>query len=493
MRTRALGCALLLTLSLLVGCTTGPDPIPTSTASPREYLTIATTDPLRQIDPAGVVDQGSAGIVGNVFQRLMTAPPGESVAKPDAARDCKVDNPTVVVCTLNADMTFQNGHALTSSDVKFSIQRALRLDIGGSSVSLLSTLRRIETPDDLTVRFVLNRPDTEFVFALASPAASIVDEEVYDPDKLRDPALTVVGSGPYRISQQDTTTLRFDRFAKYVGPHPAATQTLLVRIFPDSPSVEDAMQNQSVDAVWRGLSNAAVARLDDQLQTGAGRTPTGFSEQVNAKARVHLLAWRPDSPRRGDAALRTAISAALQPDRVLDSIIPPTVDGNVAAFPVGGSPDSVPRPGRTTLTLSYDSTSPDAADTASVLRTRIEAQGDLSVRVVADAADADLHLLDEKAWTDTPLSWLQRYLDAPAIGSSTRVAELTDRYQATNIYDDAERDGLLSELQKQAAADAVLLPLDQTDEHLYLAQGVRWDAASFGPAWQLGLWGVSKA
>ena len=80
---------------------------------------------------------------------------------------------------------FQNGHSLTSSDVKFCIQRALRLDVPGSSAPLLSTLRRIETPDPLTVRFVLSRVDTQFGWALASPAASIVDEQVYNSDEVR--------------------------------------------------------------------------------------------------------------------------------------------------------------------------------------------------------------------------------------------------------------------------------------------------------------------
>ena len=83
----------------------------------------------------------------NVFQRLMTADPGESVLKPDAARDCVFTSPTTYTCTLNEELAFHNGHPLTSSDVKFSIERATRLNVAGSSASLLSSLRRIETPD----------------------------------------------------------------------------------------------------------------------------------------------------------------------------------------------------------------------------------------------------------------------------------------------------------------------------------------------------------
>ena len=48
----------------------------------------------------------------------------------------------------------------------------------------------------MTVRFVLSRPDTQFGWALASPAASIVDEQVYDADEVRGP--TSRSSAPAR-------------------------------------------------------------------------------------------------------------------------------------------------------------------------------------------------------------------------------------------------------------------------------------------------------
>nr|WP_269449794.1 ABC transporter substrate-binding protein [Auraticoccus cholistanensis] len=427
----------------------------------------------------------------------MTVPPGTTseenpaVLKPEAARDCQFVSPVVYECDLNPEMSFHNGHPLTASDVKFSIERALRLDVEGSSVALLDTLRRIETPDELTVRFVLNRPDYQFGFALAAPAASIVDEELYDPDELRPLDLHVVGSGPYRISEQGEEQVRFDRFAKYVGPTPGAEQTLLMQTYPDPGSLEQAMIDGEVDAVWQGLSSAAVTRVRDQIEASTDqRSDAGFSELLLPGARVLRLRWSPDSPARPDADVRQAVSAALQGERTLDSIVPPTIAGYVSSFAVGGQPSPKEAAGRTTLVLSHPSTMLDGADVANVLRSRIEAAGDLSVRVQADAEHADLYLSDDKAWTPTALAWLQTYTDAPAVGSTVRVEELTDRYRASTDADESL--GLLSELQKQAAADAVVLPVQQADEPIYLAEGTTWDAGSFGPGWQLGLWGLRR-
>ena len=187
--------------------------------------------------------------------------------KPDAARDCLFTAATVYTCTLNEDLLFHNGHQLTSSDVKFSIERATRLDVAGSSASLLSSLRRIETPDDLTVRFVLSRVDTQFGWALASPAASIVDEEVYDADEVREPDEPDHRLGPVRGGRlQPGSCSSCSRFATYVGrtPAPAATSWSTGRC-ADSASIEDAMTKGTVDVVWRGLNAAAVTRLSRQV------------------------------------------------------------------------------------------------------------------------------------------------------------------------------------------------------------------------------------
>src|SRR5215210_313394 len=173
--------AAVVTLLTVTGCQLNGSvsPSPTPSGTPPRPFTVMSTDLIRVTDPAAITDSASAVVSLNVFQRLMTAEPGQSVLKPDAARDCIFTSMTIYSCTLNEGLTFHNGHPLTASDVKFSIQRATRLNVGGSSTSLLSSLRRIETPDEQTVRFQLSRPDTQFAWALASPAASILDEEVY--------------------------------------------------------------------------------------------------------------------------------------------------------------------------------------------------------------------------------------------------------------------------------------------------------------------------
>jgi peptide/nickel transport system substrate-binding protein len=492
---RVLAGAALLVLLLLTACRTPgerPAPTPTSSPTPRPF-TVMSTDQIRVTDPAAITDAASTVLALNVFQRLMTADPGGSVLKPDAARDCLFTAANIYTCTLNDDLAFHNGHPLTSSDVKFSIERAARLNVPGSSAAALSSLRRVQTPDEKTVRFVLSREDTQFGWALASPAASIVDEEVYDADRVQDPTDPIIGSGPFMVTKYTGNQLQLSRYPAYVGRNPARLPALVYRSVADSPTLEDAMARGLVDVVWRGLDTAAVTRFSQQVrQNPDHQTVNGFTETVLGGARVLQLEWSPNSSMRSDKALRQAIAVALQGDRTSDSLVPTGVVGHAAAFQLGGKvKPKVTWKNRINLTLGYDVSMPNGPDLAAQIRSRLENTGGLSVQLKPGDLNADLNLLDRKAWTATALAWLQPYLDAPLPASASLLSAVETEFRATT--DDAAANRLLATLQKQGAVDLTMLPISQSDEPIYVRRGVELPGGSFGPGWQLGFFGISNA
>jgi peptide/nickel transport system substrate-binding protein len=492
---RTLVLTVMSLLVLLTGCQIpgeGPAPTPTASSTPRPF-TVMSTDQIRVTDPAAITNAASTVLALNVFQRLMTADPGGSVLKPDAARDCLFTTATSYTCTLNDDLAFHNGHPLTSSDVKFSIERAARLKVPGSSASALSSLRRVQTPDQKTVRFILFRPDTQFGWALASPAASIVDEEVYDADRVRDPNDPIVGSGPFSVNKYTGSQLQLSRYDAYVGRNPARLPALVYRSVADSPTIEDAMSRGAVDVVWRGLDTAAVTRLNQQVRLNPDHvTTSGFTEGVLGGARVLQLAWSPTSSMRSNKGLRQAIALALQGDRTSDSIVPTGVEGHAAAFPLGGkAKPKVTWKSRINLTLGYDVSMPNAQDLAMQIRSRLENTGGLSVQLKPGDLNADLNLIDRKAWTWTALAWLQPYLDAPLPASEPTVSTIETEFRAT--IDSANAERLLATLQEQAAVDLIMLPISQSDEYFYVRRGVEMSGGSFGPGWQLGFFGIGNA
>ena len=468
-------------------------PVPLPTASTVQPLTVMSTDPIRGADPAAVTDAGSAVLSLNVFQRLMSAEPGEGALKPDAARDCLFTSATTYTCTLNKELFFHNGDPLTAADVKFSVERAARLDVPGSSAPLLSSLRRIETPDPFTIRFLLSRVDTQFGWALASPSASIVNRKLYDADEVRPSSEPIVGSGPFAVISLTDDVLRLARYEDYVGRNPAGSAVVIYRTARDSASIEEAMRRRQVDVVWRGLSQAAITRFLQQAgQSSDEKTADGYVLESEVGVRVRQLVWAPRSSKRGNQALRQAVEAALQTDRTLDSIVPGGVDGHVRSFPTGGrGKPKVGWSGRVPINLSYDSSAPDARDVATQIRTRLEDTGGISVQVRPNLASADLMVVDRKAWTATAVAWLQPYLEAPLPESRATLTRLERQYRAATS--EAEGNRLLSALQRRAAVDRVVLPVSQTDEYLFVAEGADISESSFGPGWQLGLFGMQNA
>ncbi len=478
---------------IVAGCT-GPVE-PTATPSPSvspsaRPFTVSTSGPITTADPALARADTDALIVTNVYQRLMHVQTDTGELKPDAATDCYFSSETVYECTLPEGLHFHNGHELTSSDVRFSIQRALRLDTAGTGVKLLDSLVRITTPDALTVRFALAYADNRFGYALAALAASIVDEQVFDPDTGLPLESVPAGSGPYQVTAIDADHVGFSRYLDYLGPVSGVLDEIRLERVADSVAAETAIAEGTTDVVWRTLDPAATDRLEAEIAGSPERaTAQGFTRWPMDGARVNRLAWSADSQYRSKAKLREGVASALQADRTLASLVPAGIEGQLASFEVGGHPELPEITGsRVTLRLRYQPSAPGHADLASLLRDRIETLDRVSVRLVT-SGEADLVLTDFPAWGPTANAWLQLYTDNPLPGSSDKLAELSKRSRTTT--GDA-RLVALAELQKQAAADLTVLPVSQGDGVLMLGRGITLAGLPFGTSGQLGLWGLRR-
>jgi peptide/nickel transport system substrate-binding protein len=475
-----------LAVLLATGCVQPtPSPVPSQTPSEPPVFTIGTAQKVASTDPAVITRDVDAIIGTSVYQRLMRIQPGSRELKPDAATDCIFTSSQVYECTLPDGLKFHNGDSLTASDVRFSIQRALRMDSTGAVIGLFDSLESILVPDATTVRFRLSYPDSQFGYALAALSASIVNETSYDPDVPLELDALPNGSGPYKVTKIEEDVVSFRLFEDYLGPLVGDISEMRLIQLADSVAAEAAMEAGKVDVVWRTLEDSALARL----VSNANATPKPDHEYTRVPlpgGRVNLLAWNPGSKYRQNKTLREGIAAALQSDRTLDSLVPLGVDGHHSSFPVGGRPKLPKLKSRVNLRLSYDPTAPGHADLARLLRDRLEQVSSLSVRVVT-SGDADLFLTDHLPWIDTALGWLQYYLSAPLADSTDLLSAQEQRYRSGT---ESERALALNALQSQAALDLTVLPISQTDGVLVVRAGVALVGEPMGAGGQLGLWGI---
>ncbi|MYS06494.1 ABC transporter substrate-binding protein [Streptomyces sp. SID6041] len=309
---------------------------------------VGMSDEIHTTDPAAGYDPGSWLLFNNVFQSLMAFPKGGSEPEPEAADKCGFDTgSTVYRCTLRDGLTFSNGNKLTSEDVKFSFERALRIADPSGPAPLLSTIKRIETPDEKTVVFHLKVPDATFPSKIASGAGSIVDHREYPADALRTDG-RATGSGPYKLDSFSTTEATFSANPGYRGTAERKSDALTLKLYGgDRSALAKALTDGDIDVAYRGLSAEDISALETSETTD----DKGIEIVQGSSAEVQHLVFNMKDPVAGKLGVRKAIAHLVNREALVEdiykstatplySIVPAGIAGhNTAFYDTYGAPD----------------------------------------------------------------------------------------------------------------------------------------------------------
>jgi peptide/nickel transport system substrate-binding protein len=247
---------------MLSGCSGNSKP-----SSSSGTLTVGTTDKITSIDPAGSYDNGSFAVMNQVYPFIMNTPYGSPDVKPDIALSAAYTSPTEYTVKLKKGLTFANGHKLTSSDVKFTFERQLKINDPNGPASLLANLDNVTTPDAQTAVFHLKSAnDQTFPQVLSSPAGPIVDEQVFSATKVTPDKTIVKGAGfagQYTISSYQVNTLiQYKANPKYDGLlGKAKSGTVNVKYYADSSNLKLDIQQGNIDVAFRSLSATDIDSL----------------------------------------------------------------------------------------------------------------------------------------------------------------------------------------------------------------------------------------
>ncbi|MEO6504388.1 MAG: ABC transporter substrate-binding protein [Terrimesophilobacter sp.] len=243
-------------------------------------LIVGTTDKVTTLDPAGSYDNGSFFVMNNVFPFLMNSTPGSAEVKPDIAESAKFTTPTEYTVVLKKGLKFANGHDLTSSDVKFSFDRQLKIAADNGPSTLLYNLDSTEAKDATTVVFHLKAANDQiWPQILSSPAGPIVDEEVFSPTAVTtDDAIVKAKAfaGPYEIASYKFNELvQFKAYDGYKGLlGTPKTATINLKYFADQSNMKLEVQQGGIDVATRSLSATDVDSLSKEksvkVYTGPG-------------------------------------------------------------------------------------------------------------------------------------------------------------------------------------------------------------------------------
>jgi peptide/nickel transport system substrate-binding protein len=491
--------------------------------------TLGTTETVTAMDPAGSYDIGSWNMQYSLFEQLMAIPAGESEPVGDAAESCEYDDPQTITCTLREGLTFSNGNELTSSDVRFSLERNLQIADPNGSAVLLGAIKdpdrdaladgAVETPDDQTVVFNLNQPDLTFLKILSSATASIVDEETFPAESLLEDE-QVVGSGPFMLSEYSASKQAvLEANPEYDGERAPASETVFVQFFNDAAPLRNAIASSQLDVAWRTLSPTDLTSLED----------AGDVEVLRGEgSEFRYWVWQLGTDVGGDKAVRQAVAQVIDREAIAQnaydgtvepsySIVPPGFGGQKDSFAeaYGEGPDveaarqtlreaGVKTPVR--LTLGYTPThyGPNTVDEARELAGQLEDSGLFEVSTEDAEWEEYQTLYKQNAYDLFVLGWYPDFLDAdnylsPFLRdggfyqnnySSQEVNSLLD--EELGETDEATREEQIGELQDIVAEDVPLIPSWNGQNVAVAVPEMEGVEGSLDPTYIFRLWEISK-
>src|SRR5689334_961552 len=123
-----------------------------------DTVILGSTDQVVALDPVGAYDLASQQLIGNIYQNLLSVPAGGNKPEPDAAESCEFSDPKTYVCKLKPDLKFSSGDPLTSEDVKFSLDRMVKIADATGPYTLLASLKSVDATDPARTSWSSTRP-----------------------------------------------------------------------------------------------------------------------------------------------------------------------------------------------------------------------------------------------------------------------------------------------------------------------------------------------
>lgn len=478
------------------------------------------------LDPAQAYDFASWSVLHSTFQTLMRLPRSGTDPIPDAAEQCGFQDrqSEQYRCKLRKGLKFSNGHALTSADVKFSLERVLRIKDQTGVWSLLSNVDKVETPNDREIVIHLSSPDATFPSKLTTPAAAILDSEVYRKDAVFK-GFDMVGSGPYtaktEVRKNRLTKVVFTKNSEYQGDVEPRSDKVEMRFFDDAKTMEEALTKGDIDVVNRGFSPEQIERLD----TGEVK---GVRLQETSGQGIRYLVFDTTAPEVKNRAVRQAIAHIVDRQALvrdvykrtaepLYSMVPNNISSHTNSFHNEyGDPDvtaartllqqaGVETPVDLTLTYTTDHYGPETAQEFKKLQSQLNSSGLFSVRIEGYKWTEFRPAVSKREYSAYGMGWLPDFPDpdtyiAPFL---TKDNFLNSPYRNKTVQDDliprtrreSQRALAVKDLQKIQdiiADDVPYLPLWQGNQYVAARDGIMGTEYLLDSSTMLQLWEIGR-
>lgn len=287
----------------LATCVAGLVPLQLQAAGDHLNMGLVLEPP--HLDPtAGAAAAIDEVVYANIFEGLTRIDRNGEV-KPGLASSWKVsEDGKTYRFTLRDGVKFHDGTAMESSDVVFSIERAIAADSVNAQKGLLEPIESVAAGGAGTVIVTLKRPTGHFLFNLGWGDAIVVGEESAGGNKANP-----VGTGPFSFKRWvKGDRVELQRNESYWG-EPAKLATATFRFIPDPAAAVSAMMAGDVDAFanFPAPENMVQFEADPRFKVVIGSTEGET-----------ILSTNNGRPPFDDIRVRQAIAHAIDRKAIID-------------------------------------------------------------------------------------------------------------------------------------------------------------------------------
>ncbi|MEU3887310.1 ABC transporter substrate-binding protein [Streptomyces sp. NPDC029041] len=305
-------------------------------------LTVLNANPQQDFDPARLYTSGGGNVPSLVFRTLTTRNRENGAAGAKVVPDLATDtgrpgkDATVWTYTLKKGLKYEDGTPITSADIKYGIERSFAPELSGGAPYLRDWLvgaadyqgpykdkkglDAIETPDERTIVFHLNKPEGEFPYLATQTQFAPVP-------KSKDTGTTYeehpVSSGPYKVvrNENDGERLTLER-----NTHWSAATDAERKAYPDKIDVRSGLDSSVINqrlSASQGADAAAVT-TDTNLGPAELAKVTGDQDLASRVGTGHFgytnyIAFNPTVKPFDDPKVRQAISYAIDRSSVVNA------------------------------------------------------------------------------------------------------------------------------------------------------------------------------
>jgi len=282
-----------LVLLLSLSCSHRPDP--------KTLVMIIESSP-SNLDPRVGIDSQSERIDGLIFDALVRRDEHFNL-QPWLAERWEIPDPLTYIFHLRRGVRFHDNRALTSRDVKWTIDSLLAGKIRSPKAATYRYIDRVETPDDYTVIIHLKEPFASLLWNLSDGAIGIVP---YGSEA--EVASHPVGSGPFRfVGAKQDQEVSLERNPDYWAER-ARVNRLRLTVVPDTTTRALELRKGSADIAINALTSDMVLALRGNSNIQVSTAPGTIYTYLALNVRDPILK---------DVRVRQALAYAINREPIL--------------------------------------------------------------------------------------------------------------------------------------------------------------------------------